>query len=124
MVGLLHIYNSHAEAMLTNISEEYNIELDPLKQKYLQQNEIDFNVFAPKKRARKKNKQVTKEDLCTARKAVTDVNAPDAKTMERIIAVNMSAILNLDELTIQTNIQIMINLFIVQLQLLTVKNIL
>ena len=67
--GLLHIYNSHIETMLKNISEEYNIDLESLKQKYLQQNEIDFNVFAPKKRARKKNKQVTKEDLCMARKA-------------------------------------------------------
>ena len=66
--GLMHVFNSHIGSILTDISNEYNLDLDSLKLKYIQQNEINFNVFN-KKRPRKKNKTVTKEDLCMARKA-------------------------------------------------------
>ena len=66
--GLIHVFNSHIGSILTDISNEYNLDLDSLKLKYIQQNEINFNVFN-KKRPRKKNKTVTKEDLCMARKA-------------------------------------------------------
>ena len=66
--GLMHVFNSHISNILKEVSVEYNLDLDSLQTKYIQQNEIDFNVFN-KKRPRKKNKTVTKEDLCMARKA-------------------------------------------------------
>lgn len=66
--GLMHIFNTHVESILKNISEEYNLNLDNLRHKYIDNNEIDLNVFN-KKRARKKNKVVKKEELCMARKA-------------------------------------------------------
>lgn len=69
MNGLLQIYNSHVEIMLDNIASEYNLSASALKDKYIHQNNVDFNIFAPKKRPRKKNKQVTKDELCMARKA-------------------------------------------------------
>ena len=68
--GLLHIYNNHIEQMLTDISNEHNLDLEQLKEKYIEHNNIDFNIFN-KKRPRKKNKTVTKDDLCMARKADT-----------------------------------------------------
>ena len=58
MNGLLQIYNSHVEIMLDNIASEYNLSASALKDKYIHQNNVDFNIFAPKKRPRKKNKQV------------------------------------------------------------------
>tara|TARA_B100000497_G_C7695385_1_gene424494 strand:- start:1217 stop:1750 length:534 start_codon:yes stop_codon:yes gene_type:complete len=69
MNGLLQIYNSHVERMLDNIAVDYNLSAQELKNKYIQENNVDFNIFSKTKRPRKKNKQVTKDELCMARKA-------------------------------------------------------
>ena len=54
MNGLLQIYNSHVEIMLDNIASEYNLSASALKDKYINNNSVDFNIFTPKKRPRKK----------------------------------------------------------------------
>ena len=43
MNGLLQIYNSHVEIMLDNIASEYNLSASALKDKYIHQNNVDFN---------------------------------------------------------------------------------
>ena len=69
--GLQTIFNNHLNQILVDIASTHSLELDTLYDKYITNNSInmDLNSVFQKKRPRKKNKIVSKVELCMARKA-------------------------------------------------------
>ena len=75
--GLMSVYNSKLKEVLKDLSLTYsikdngkkNITLDELYEKYCLNDLVLEEVTAPKKKRRKKNKQLEKTELCMAKKA-------------------------------------------------------
>ncbi len=72
IVNQLHkLFNNHVHRILKDISSSYSLELEDLCNKYITNNSIDMDIQTgiQNKRTRRKNKPVSKVELCMARKA-------------------------------------------------------
>ena len=68
--NLKKIFNDKLSVILNEISDDYQLNKEKLVKKYIDDSfDIDFSTASIKKRKRKQNKLLAKNELCMARKA-------------------------------------------------------